>query len=187
MQEQPSDPLETSGGSEVCETCESIFLQETTCQLLASHGGLRFTRNRTSMLRSALDGCPLCRELLCMPYGYRAHTWLTMSPEVRDYFKTSSYYWQDKWSHPKWPLGDWASRAAKAESPSSLSFLRLPPQFARILESRLHFTIRGDVSRKNFVRITRNQRFRFPKSLLFEVSALSSMRSNPFDDAVLQS
>jgi hypothetical protein len=54
----------------LCKDCYQIFMQPDTFKMLASKEGLRHSREKSSMAQSALDGCPLCRELLCIPFEF---------------------------------------------------------------------------------------------------------------------
>jgi len=55
--------------SSPCKHCKDVFMRPGTLDLLSSERGLEYHRDEYSMISTALNGCLLCRELLCMPWN----------------------------------------------------------------------------------------------------------------------
>src|SRR5450756_378848 len=109
--ERPSSApssLIPAAGSTLCEFCRSLFMQKTTSQSLSSKAGLRYRRSLRHLLRSALDGCSLCRELSCIDPHWGP---LKGGPKVRS--SPNNYGPQTKTT---WPMDFWASTLAMIES-----------------------------------------------------------------------
>lgn len=132
--------------STICECCSDIFAQKQTIAILATKKGLQFKRTRHSMQSSALDGCVMCRDLLCIPYSCRSSI-----TEARHYQRrTVSEH------EPKWPLDWWR------ESVSS------KPRLPAFIIPKLRFTIQGDITKKTYFTVSCSD---IPESLDFEVAS----------------
>lgn len=149
---------ESNTGNSLCEHCMNIFMQKAVHQTLAKWAGLEYRRRFIDMLRSALNGCPLCRELLCMPYNYKPE-------DHRMNGRGHSFY-----DRPiSWPWVSWASAVDMHESrKASTAYSRLLGGFTN---PELRFLLKGDVQRHHYIDVTRHQRLRFREKLTFEVSA----------------
>jgi hypothetical protein len=132
--QQSSALLEYSSNveAEACEKCKNIFTSQNTAGLLKSQKCLEVERLRRNMAASALKGCPLCRELLCMPYFYDHYT------------ARPNYQYQRKsilnGKQSVWPLKKWAKWAS---SQRHVIF--------RFLAPKLRFVFRGDLYRQSFL------------------------------------
>jgi hypothetical protein len=145
---EPSIPtLHATTTCQLCESCKTIFMDKTTYKRLASRQGVAFERHRKSMARTALDGCRLCRQLLCMPSEY----------EYRSVYSG----WTRDANYSRWPLQDWES-AVKESTTSSKEF---------------RFRLRGNLSYQHYIEVTRRRcrKFSSSKKLLFEVSTREGM------------
>jgi hypothetical protein len=142
---EPNTGQELANNSPLCELCKDIFSHRDTVNILASKEGLQFKRKIPSMITSALEGCPMCRELLCMPYdGSNKHpSYRRRNPGVPE---------------AEWPLAAWRDLTS---SPKYL------PSF---LTPKLHFVIRGNITRQNY--ITAATQF---DQLTFEIATEHSM------------
>ncbi|KAF2664889.1 HET-domain-containing protein [Microthyrium microscopicum] len=111
----PADQHRTSSAIEIetidgnapwplCEECKQLFLGPNVTALLRgpSEDALRIKRGNVSMLRSAVNGCNLCRELLCMPFNFKYQ-----GQKIREE-SGASYI-------ANWPIGPWQNRLRRQE------------------------------------------------------------------------
>jgi hypothetical protein len=110
--------------SQVCDDCKQIFSKTNQAEH-NEYGNFSFDRLRQSMAASALAGCPMCRELLCIPYDFRP-------PTSFERLLGSKKKFYDR-KNSTWPLQQWEKWA---KSGISLSLSALPT-----LSSRIEFVV----------------------------------------------
>ena len=124
----------------LCHDCDVIFRSKSASQALSSICGLQYKRRRVSLIHSALNGCVLCRELLCMTY----------SPGLNP------------------PVEFWASVLEKHDSRLLSSPYR--KLLARLYDTQVRFCLRGDLGKEYFINVSRYQALHSRKRTKFEVS-----------------
>jgi hypothetical protein len=138
----------------LCNHCEGLFSHPDIVQTLASTVGLRYRRKRSSMALAALEGCLLCRELLCMPYL----TTDGVIGGVRTY------------SARNWPAYVWSDLTRKHRAGSLSGMFK--GSLAQLRDPQFHFQWTGDLNSSFFIEVARDQTGHKQKRLLFEVSAI---------------
>jgi hypothetical protein len=133
----------------LCSYCQSNFIRPQTLQLLASKTGLYYTRKKSSILRTAIDGCRLCRELLCMPKYTKVNGEKIIPP--------FSY------TRHRWPLQTWEDDLQKLTGQRPLSMI-----FSR--DRTLHFCWKGNPQFQRYLEVSRLQ-----NALLFEIAVAYGM------------
>jgi hypothetical protein len=118
--EAEDDFLVRARTSQVCDECKQIFKKRNKSEY-SKHGRFHFYRLRQSMAASALAGCPMCRELLCIPYDFRPTIFERLLSPKKDFYDRKS---------STWPLQRW-EKWAKSSKSWSLSAL---PTLSRRLE-----------------------------------------------------
>ena len=162
--------------SVLCDCCRCLFLQPDILQVLASAKGLDDRRKRSNMINSAVAGCMLCRELLCMPFGYKA-----TEPSAADgtYVRThessesSDNVYASVKSPYEWPCSLWEAtikkHGSRKPSPWSVKMAWSPD------DPTFRFNWKS-VPGRNYFKVTRHQMLYPSKELLMEVSTNASMR-----------
>jgi hypothetical protein len=116
----------------LCASCRALFIQKSTSQILATRTGLRFRRNLSSLLTTALDDCILCREFL------------------RTLHHISDGYLYGYFRPLKWPVDHWASTLAAIESaPTPTLFNKL----FRNPNPEFRFQMRGDIASRQYIKV----------------------------------
>jgi hypothetical protein len=125
----------------LCETCSQLFTPPTTLARLASFRGLKYYKKRSDFLRSAIDGCRLCRELLCIPYYHPT--------------RKRRQGLLPKGADTDWPLEHWTLCLTKLEN--QLSNIGRFQLLSRLFNPFLHFRISGDVKKQSIVQVKRHR------------------------------
>ena len=125
----------------LCHECDLIFFSKPASEVLSSIHGLQYKRRRVSLINSALNGCCLlCRGLLCMTYIHGLYP----------------------------PVEFWASVLEKHESRLlSFSYRKL---LWRLYDTQVRFSLRGDLGKEYFIKVSRYQALHSRKRTKFEVS-----------------
>jgi hypothetical protein len=143
----------------LCDHCSGIFLQVNTLRIIASKPGLQYRRKKCSMIQTALDGCALCRELLCMPYDYK---WKEAGVKKPIFVRG----FDDRRS---WPINLWASTAQNQGARLASTVL------ARIRDPSFVFQWKGSLSSSGFIKVVRRQTPGCQRSLVLEAAVASGM------------
>jgi hypothetical protein len=173
MEETPQNKILSSLGSgnelELCEHCREIFAHKNTYKHLASPAGLNYKRLGRSFLWSALDGCRLCRELLCMPYDYRPNGFMHIRPNI----------FEDPLRPVEWPMKMWAAVREKNHEPQMYRWSdRWFNHWFYQPDCELHFRMTGDLRYQYYIEVLQNQRIariRRNEKLLFQIMACKGM------------
>ncbi|KAE8447354.1 hypothetical protein EG329_010912 [Mollisiaceae sp. DMI_Dod_QoI] len=155
--DQPTTDVSLIGSTLLCSNCQSLFSTSKTFEELKSKPGLRFTKGRRNTLRNAVDGCRLCRELLCIPYN------------------SVSEYWE-RWERERglkgdsaemirgWPVEVWRSELALLEPQG-------PKERRGASDRNMLFSLKGDVQFGYNVTLSKHRRLWFAKKMDFEIAA----------------
>jgi len=151
--------------NEICSSCAAIFSSPTAITELVSERGLEYIRERNSLLRSALAGCKLCRELLCIPHSY---TYPNDRPDPSDRYSTNidvRSISDDNFR--SWPLAFWgAALAVNGEVLGESSWLH------DLSSNGVYgFYFRGKPSTKSYIEVSLSPRGSvWYRSLLLSIS-----------------
>lgn len=138
----------------LCKYCTALFSQPNSLPLLVSPNGLEQRRKRSCMVETALDGCNLCREMLCIPWE---------SKYKKPGFKQPVLVRQSNCPHD-WPLSLWESMKRNQET---------RPRLMQILTGYFEQTLLFNwkpVGSLGDVTLCQYQRFRRTRSLHIQMS-----------------
>lgn len=117
-----------------CDACSGIFTRQNAIELLKSEDGLEYRRKHASMLTTALEGCIMCRELLCNG----SVNW--KDPDTGKY-RLIQENDADTTTIKRWPILLWEHEKRK----------QLSSPFSRAFDTEHRFRFHGDVASKNFI------------------------------------
>lgn len=169
MERSSGTPIDLLSSSKrnpgLCEFCEKIFENRFSHHNLISSSGVGYRRRLSCMLGTALDGCALCRELLCMPFGMKwAKSWKSNPVNVRELYGRYDTCGTSR----QWPISQWRSKFHKLSNKSLLSLFLILVTALR--DPVLCFYIRGNVVSQHTIKVTRCCLLRCARSLDFTIS-----------------